>query len=528
MIDGLLMAAFRGRQPAAALLREIAERAPAGLTLFRAHDNVGEPAELRALTDALQAATPAAGRPLLIAADQEGGQLIGLGASTTQFAGAMALGAAGDSDLAERVARATAREMRALGVNVNYAPVCDLATNPANPSLGIRSFGAEPHAVAKLVAATVRGLQAEGVAATAKHFPGKGEAAVDSHHQLPIVERSREELLERELVPFRAAIEAGARLVMSGHFAAPSLSGDPTLPNTLAGAVMAGLLRDELGFAGIAITDALDMRALSQGPLLVVEAVAALAAGNDLLLMTPDIVEEGLLAEALGQAERRGLVTGARIEVSRRRVADLRGWLAGFTDRPGLEVVGCAEHAVLAAELAARSITLVRDDAGLLPLRLGADQRLAVLMPRPSDLTPADTSSSVAPALAASVRRRHAKTDEILFSHSPTAAEVGDVVRRVDGAAAIVLATISASLEPAQAELARAILDLGRPTVTVALRTPWDLAAYPQATTHLCSYGLHQPSLDALAAVVFGDTPAVGRLPVSIAGLYTLGHRLER
>ena len=198
----------------------LAARPVAGVTLF-AHHNVESPAQVRELTAALQAAAPGDGRPLLIATDQEGGQLNALGGGTTQFAGAMALGAAGDEALAERVAGATARELRALGVNVNYAPVCDLASNPANPALGIRCFGDDPEAVGRLAAATVRGLQGEGVAATAKHFPGAGDAAADPHHELPLVRRTSAELAARELVPFRAALEAGARLVMTGHVALP-------------------------------------------------------------------------------------------------------------------------------------------------------------------------------------------------------------------------------------------------------------------------------------------------------------------
>src|SRR5439155_8757500 len=171
----LMMVAFAGTELPASVAAAIAERPPAGVTLFRGH-NVASAAQVRSLTAAIQSAAPKGSQPLLIAADQEGGQLIGLGDDTTPFAGAMALGAAGDVELAERVGRAIGRELRAVGVNVNYSPVCDLATNPANPGLGIRSFGDDPEAVGPLVAATVRGLQGEGVAATAKHFPGKGDA----------------------------------------------------------------------------------------------------------------------------------------------------------------------------------------------------------------------------------------------------------------------------------------------------------------------------------------------------------------
>ena len=254
------------------------------MTLFRAHHNVVDPAQIRRLTAAIQGARPAGAPPLLVAADQEGGQLVGLGDGTTQFAGAMALGATGDEALAERVAGATARELRALGVNVDYAPVCDVANNPANPALGIRSFGDDPEAVGRLAAATVRGLQDDGVAATVKHFPGAGDTAADPHHELPLVPRTNAELAERELVPFRAALDAGARMVMTGHFALPGQTDD--LPTSLSAAVLRDLLRGQLQFDGVTVSDALDMRALAQGSAQIVDAIAALRAGEDVLLGT--------------------------------------------------------------------------------------------------------------------------------------------------------------------------------------------------------------------------------------------------
>src|SRR5262245_45473640 len=179
-----------------------------------------------------------------------------------------------------------ARELRALGVIVNYSPVCDVANNPANPALGIRAFGDDPEAVGRLAAATVRGLQGAGVAATAKHFPGAGDTAADPHHGLPLVRRTPAELAERELIPFRAAVDAGARLVMAGHHA---LAGDREgLPSSLSPVVLRTLLRDQLHFAGVTVTDALDMGALAQGSAQIVDAIAALRAGEDALLGTPD------------------------------------------------------------------------------------------------------------------------------------------------------------------------------------------------------------------------------------------------
>jgi beta-N-acetylhexosaminidase len=518
---GRLMIAFVGAELPRSAARRIKEHGVAGVTLFRVH-NIVDPAQIRRLTSAIQEARPAGAPPLLVAADQEGGQLIGLGDGTTQFAGAMALGATGDEGLAERVAGATARELRALGVNVDYAPVCDVANNPANPALGIRSFGDDPAAVGKLAAATVRGLQDAGVAATAKHFPGAGDTAADPHHELPLVPRTSAELAGRELVPFRAALEAGARMVMTGHFALP---GRDDLPTSLSAAVLRDLLRGELHFDGVTVTDALDMRALAQGSAQIVDAVVALRAGEDVLLGTADESALQRLEEGLAQAQRRGLLDADDDAAAKRRLGELRHWLGGY-DQPPLDVVGCGEHQELAAELARRSITLVRNDDRLLPLKPAAGARIAVVQSLPADRTLADTSSTVPPMLASALRRRLAGVEEILLPAAPGEAAIAGLGERLATFDLVVLGTISAHLQPVQAELATAVLASGKPTVTIALRTPWDLLAYPSARAHICSYGILPPSMEALAAALLGEAPFVGRLPVDIAGLYPRGHGL--
>ncbi|MEO6349058.1 MAG: glycoside hydrolase family 3 N-terminal domain-containing protein [Candidatus Limnocylindrales bacterium] len=528
MIASQLMIAFAGYALPADVASALADRPFAGVTLFREH-NVASAAQVRVLTEAMQAAASAGSRPdvpLLIAADQETGQLVGLGDDTTQFAGAMALGAAGSEELAESVARATAREMRALGVNVNYAPVCDLATNPYNPGLGIRCFGDDPAAVGALAAATVRGLQAEGVAACVKHFPGAGDAGADTHHELAVIGVSHGEFEGRELTPFRMAIAAGARLAMAGHFSVPSVTGDPSLPASLARGVITDILRGDLGFEGLAITDALDMRALAQGAAQVVDVIAAVRAGQDLLLGTADADLIQRLEDGLEQAAKRGLTDASAREASSRRLGAVRNWLTGFEPLP-LEIVGCAEHRALADELAQASITLVRNDEGLLPLRPAGDARVLVIQPRPTDLTPADTSSRVPPLLAEAVRRRHSSTEELLVELEPSDAEVAALAQRAATYDVVLLGTVSANLVAGQGALAEAVLKAapGR-VVTVALRTPWDIASYPQAQTHVCSYGILGPTMNALAAALFGDIPFRGRLPVEIRGLHPRGHGL--
>ena len=270
---GRVMLAFPGERLPDWVAARLAAAPAAGMTVFR-HHNVRSPGQVRELTEAFQAAAAArgdAGRvrggsaaPLLVAADQEGGQLQALGDAATAFPGNMALGAIGDPTLAERVGFAIGTEARAMGVNVVYAPVMDLATNPDNAALGIRSFGDDPAAVGVLGSAMIRGLRSAGVAAAVKHFPGLGDAAADTHYGTAVVSGDRDRLERLELAPFRAGIAAGVDLVMSSHVAVPALTGDPRQPATLSRAVMSDLLRAELGFAGVTISDALDMGALAQ------------------------------------------------------------------------------------------------------------------------------------------------------------------------------------------------------------------------------------------------------------------------
>jgi beta-N-acetylhexosaminidase len=355
-----------------------------------------------------------------------------------------------------------------------------------------------------MTAALVSGLQQRGVAATLKHFPGKGEAAVDPHYELPVLALDRERLDRVEFPPFAAGIKAGARLMMVGHYGLPALIGDRTTPASVAPAVLSDLIRRDLGFEGLVVTDALDMGGFGDFSL-----DLPLRAGADLLLYGP--------AQA-GSLPAEGTASSGR-------VADLLSWLGTFP-QPSLDVVGCKEHQELAAELAMRAITLVSNEQGVVPLRLSSDDKILTVMTQPTDLTPADTSSLVAPGLGTAVRKYHAATSEVVTSVRPSAGEIAEVVAKASQHEVTIIGTIDATVE--QANLVTALLDTGRPIVTVALRTPYDLARYPSASTHLCTYGIHPPSMNALAAALFGQRSVGGRLPVGIPGSFPAGHGIKR
>ena len=333
-----MMAAFEGYELPPAFGDLLRRRHIGGVTLFRSL-NVRDPAQVRELTASLQQAAAASGQPpLLVGADQEGGTLMAL-AGTTPFSGNMALGATGSTELARRVGFATGRELAAMGVNINYAPVCDVIINPQNPVVGTRSFGEDPALVATLAASMVEGLQEAGVAAAVKHFPGHGDTAADSHYGLPVLRFDEERLGRIELPPFVAAVKAGTRLVMTGHMALPALDGGLEVSSTLSRPILQKLLRGDLGFRGVIISDAMDMAAIRQGPDLVVDAVASAAAGVDLLLMTDsgpifESVYDALLRAARPAPGQGPSLPAAEIEASARRILDLKAWVSK-QERPG-------------------------------------------------------------------------------------------------------------------------------------------------------------------------------------------------
>lgn len=523
-LDRRLMLSFQGANVSDDVRNAIEQHDVSGVTLFRPN-NYRDPDQLLALTTALQQHRSGS-LPLLIAIDQEGGQLHAFGAPATMWVGNMALGAADDESLTEKVGRALGSELRAVGVNVNYSPVADLASNPVNPATGARSFGDDPDHVASHVAAMIRGIQSAGVAATMKHFPGKGDSAVDSHHAMPVISHDREWLETHEFVPFRAAIDAGVKLAMTGHFALPAVTGSVDLPCTLAIESNTELLREQMGFEGPMITDALDMKALSQGEAQVIDVIAAVRSGVDLLLMTADPEQEKRVTSALSLAMSRRLIDEDLLARSDERVAALRKWVAEF-NTPPLDVVGSADHQRLNAEVAERSITLVKDDAGLVPVDRSVSS-IAVIEPETFTVTPADSSDYEQPTLATHVSRvTTGRLDSMVYSQSPDSTDRASAVELASAADVVIVATAAATIDEAQAELVNAVLAANGRSIVVAQRTPFDLMLFPDAPTYLCAWSVNAASMEAAARAIVGLAPITGKLPVNIDG-YNRGHGLER
>jgi len=469
----------------------------AGVCLFSR--NVVDVPQARALVAETIAA---AARPLVIAIDQEGGGVVRLQGVATPPS-AMALGAVDDPALTERMGAATGRGLRAIGVNVDFAPVADVQSNPGNPIVGDRAFGADPALVGRHVAAFVRGLQATGVAATLKHFPGHGDVAVDSHLALPRLDADRERLEALEWPPFAAGIDAGAAAAMSGHLLVPAL--DPELPATLSSAILGGELRGRLGFEGVLFTDALDMRAIADGWGVPEAAVLSMAAGVDVPIVCnghPGLYHDML--DALEAAAADGRLTTARVAEARARLDLL---LAAYPSAPlDLDASVLEADAATENEAARRAVTV-----------LGAPPTLRTGVPVALYGRPAEVTSGASDA----ARPVAALVDALEEAGVPVrwATSAADLSSALPGAQALIVATSERRpLDAASIQGYRTAFDLARragvPAVHAALWNPAHVNALPGPA--VVPFGFRPASATAVVAVLRGGE-AGGRPPVPLA-----------
>ena len=362
LAGSVVFAGFAGTSVDEVPLDQLRDLAPGGLVLFAR--NVSTPEATAALCAELRSALTREDVAPLLAIDQEGGRVARLGRGFASFPSASALGAADDDALARGFGSALAAEVRRAGVEIDFAPVLDLLTEPASTVVGTRSLGADPLRVASLGANVVRGLQAGGVASVLKHFPGHGATALDSHLELPRIDAAAETLEARELLPFAAGIEAGALGVMAGHLLVPAI--DPDRPASLSRLVLHDLLRERMGFRGVCFTDCLQMDAIARAPGTVEAAVEALAAGADALIVSHDLPVARAARDAIVAGVRSGRVPLERLEDARRRLLRLRERIAGLVDRAEIE----RDPGAVARRVAEMAIVALRGDLRLDPGRV--------------------------------------------------------------------------------------------------------------------------------------------------------------
>jgi beta-N-acetylhexosaminidase len=478
-------------------LLDALSRGLAGVTLFAPNMAAG-PEALAELTRTLRAAAP----DLLVAADEEGGDVTRVWYDTgSPYPGNAALGAVDDTELTERVHAAIGADLAALGINLDLAPCLDVLAAPDNPVVGTRSFGASPELVARHGAAAVRGLQSAGVAACAKHFPGHGATLLDSHAELAVVPDGLDVVTARDLPPFRAALTAGVATVMPGHLRVTGLTGE--LPASLSAAAI-GLLRESLGFAGVVVTDALEMRAVSDPFGIPEAAVRALAAGNDLLCLGRDVPEEGYLAvrAALVEAVRSGELPAARLEEAADRVAGLRDRLASVRDQgPAGAAAGPARDADPIGLVAARRALRV---TGARPsLR---DPVIVEVEPVPN-MAAGDARWGLADwAPAGSVRR---------VAAAPDPAQAAAAALKTAAGRSLVLVVRDAHRSPGPRHLVTAVLAERPDTAVVEMGLPYWQPPAGGCQTYLATFGASRANARA-AAEFLGlapDTPGAPARP---------------
>lgn len=424
--------------------------------------------------------------------------------------GAMALGAGGSRSDARRAGQIAGAELAAIGINQNYAPDADVNVNPANPVIGVRSFGADPQAVAAMVASQVKGYQSSGIASTAKHFPGHGDTNTDSHTGLPYIHHTREQWAELDSPPFRAAIAAGIDSIMTAHIVVPAL--DPAEdPATLSRPILTGILREELGYDGVVITDSLGMEGVrtKYGDERV--PVLALQAGVDQLLNPPDldVSWNGLL-----NAVKSGEISEARLEESILRILRLKTKLGLFDDpfvtHRGVDrVVGTRSHLAAADRIAENTTTLLTNDRAVLPLSRRSHKNLLVVGADPA--SPSGTTGPPTTTLATAFGELGHTATALSTGTAPTQAKIAEAVAAAQGKDAVVVGTYNVSATNSQRTLVGALVATGVPVITVAIRNPYDIAQLPAHAASLATYSWTDVELRAAARVIAGHAePGAG------------------
>ena len=498
--------------------------------------SVGPPLEIAAKLNMLQRL---ASVPLLVSADVERGPAQRLANATvlpygiqtngaTEFPPIMAIGATRNERLAYEVGRITAREVRAVGIHMAYAPVVDVNSNPANPIINTRSYSEDPQLVAKLAAAHIRGLQEHGVFATAKHFPGHGDTETDSHMQLPFLNISRARADSVELVPFRAAVAAGVAGVMIAHIAFPGLTGD-SIPATISPALTDTLLHHDLGFAGVTISDALDMDAIAARFPGGAAAVRAIQSGTDVLLMPRD---PRLVLDAVVAAVQSGQLTEARIDASVRRILEMKA-RAGLMQQRLVSLdsvqrfVAAPEHAAVARELAEKAIVVVRDSARVFPLTRPDRQILSIIYS-------AEIDPFVGRPMQRELSARFGAIRTVFMDNRTRPEELDSLITTIQPNDVVLFSAFvrvvdrrgSVAIPERFGRFINAVNERGR-LALLTFGNPYLLLQVPGVKTYALGWGTEDVAQTAMVRALVGQAAVSGKLPISLPPHYRIGDGLS-
>lgn len=519
-IGQLMMIGFKGIVPSKEILQMIEEYHVGGIIFFGR--NIGTPEEVLNLTSELQQAALRGKHelPLLISIDQENGLVRRLGVGTTVFPGNMLLGAVGDEEATREVAQATAEELKALGINMNLAPVLDINNNPHNPVIGVRSYGESVEDVTKHGIASIKGHHDAEVITNIKHFPGHGDTDADSHLALPVISHDLDRLEKVELVPFQRSIEAGADSVMIAHVYFPTIEPRENVPATISKAVVTNLLREKMGFNGVITTDCLEMDAISKTIGTVEGALQALKAGIDILMISHSHDLHIQAIERIVEAVESDEIEEDLIDKAVERVIKLKSEYLDWDKLPDPSrgvplIVGGENHQILANRQYERGVTLVKDD-GILPLTLDDQEKVLLIYPESKIFTLVEDERYTTHALGEAIRQHHTNVQEYSISTKPTDSEVEEVMKLVGDVKVVIFGTMNAHLIEDQAQLIRKLAMTGKSVIVIAMRNPYDLAAFPMVNAFLATYEYTLPSLNVASDIIFGARKPNGKLPVTI------------
>jgi len=520
-IGQMFMCGFKSTEPTSGIEQLIRDYHLGGIIYFRR--NLQTPGQVGCLSAKLQTMAADAGQselPLLIAIDQEGGMVTRIEQGIALMPGNMSLGASRDVEAAYETAYISGRELRAMGMNVNFAPDVDVNNNPHNPVIGVRSYGELPHLVAQMGAAAVRGYEAAGVAATIKHFPGHGDTASDSHYDLPLVPHDLERLQAIELVPFKHAIEQGVDMVMSAHVIFPAIE-DGGLPSTLSPKAIDGFLRAELGYEGVVTTDCMEMKAIADHYGVANGTVLAVEAGIDIVLISHTIEQQKAGIEALVQAVVTGRISEERIDRSVERILRLKRKLKAAGEKPvGLDQVGLPASIEVAERLFEKSVTLVKNE-GQIPLSPGLTT--LVIWAEPRENTEVVEIIAQDETLGYYLQQSNRKVNEIRVSLSPSESEVEEALKTANGYDQVVLVTYNAAFYEGQIRIAEYLAQNCAHFVVVAARNPFDYLKFPNVKGYIAAYENRPLAMKAVAKVLTGELKPSGKLPVTLTEAYLYG-----
>ncbi len=515
-VGQLIMIGFGGTRVNSQIRKWLVSRKAGGVALFSR--NIIDFEQTARFTRELHALV-AGGVPIFLALDQEGGNVVRVKDGAMVLPGNMALGATRSSMLAYVAGQALGVDLRLLGFNMNLAPVLDVNSNPQNPVIGIRSYGERPELVGELGSWYIRGHQEQGVIAVAKHFPGHGDTRSDSHFSMPKVGADMQRLEEIELAPFKRAMQSGLDAVMTAHIALPRVAETPSTPATLSHVVLTKILREKLGYDGLVLTDGLEMQGIIErygaGP----AAVKAVLAGADMtmVLWMPDIKEQ--VYEALMAATKSGEIPRDRLDASVRRVLSLKARRGLFARKlePLQDLLARRNdnpiHAQVAERIARESVTLVRNHGGILPIHPVRYAKVLVVGPEGSFVRAMRAQRNITTLEVPQVPTRERRA--------------ADLSRALELAARADLLVVGA-VNRYQVELTRAVMrELPNlPVALISFASPYYLVNLPQVDAYVCTYSYLDGAQEAAARALLGQAPMTGRLPVTIPGLYSYGHRV--